>query len=180
MAKVRGILTQEYLKTLLVYNKDTGIFINKKTRGPNARIGCPAGCLHNDSYFYIILGPKTYLAHRLAWLYEYGYFPENEIDHIDRVPHHNWINNLREVTHQCNIRNSKMNKNNKSGITGVLHKVKTGKWIVTATVNLKQIYIGTYKTKLDAAKARWNAEVEYGYPNCNTTSSAYLYINKNK
>lgn len=45
---------------------------------------------------------------------------------------------------------------------------------------LKKEMCGNYGEKPDAAKARWEAEVKYNWPNCCSTSSAYLYIQKHE
>lgn len=45
------------------------------------------------------------MAHRLAWLYVHGEWPQREIDHKDNVRHHNWIGNLRDVSHSVNMQN---------------------------------------------------------------------------
>lgn len=74
-------------------------------------------------------------AHRLAWLYIHGYFPEYGIDHKDRVTYHNWIDNLREATQQCNMRNTANSKNNTSGIKGVSFNKKRNKWSAYIMVN---------------------------------------------
>lgn len=49
-------------------------------------------------------------------------------------------------------------------------------WRCNISVGNSPVFLGYFKSKLDAAQARWDAEVKYGYPNCNTTSSAYLYL----
>ena len=43
-------------------------------------------------------------------------------------------------------------------------------------VNYKAIYLGSSKDFNKAVKIRWNAEVKYEYPNCNSTCTAYLYL----
>lgn len=50
------------------------------------------------------------------------------------------------------IRNNNLAKNNKSGFHGV--KKSGNKWVATTTINKKRIYIGTFATALEAAKAR--------------------------
>lgn len=105
-----------------------------------------------------------------------GYYPENDIDHKDTVRYHNWIKNLREASKQCNSRNRKLSVANKSSVTGVHRVARDNKWRADITVNRKTIYLGLYKHMYDAVVARWKAEVKYKFPNCNTTSSAYQYL----
>ena len=135
-----------------------------------------AGTLRPNGYYQIRLMKKIYKSHRLAWLYVEGYMPENEIDHIDGDPSNNKWKNLREVSHTCNMRNCKIPINNKSGIKGVSKPRHSKKWRCNISVGNSPVFLGHFKSKLDAAQARWDAEVKYGYPNCNTTSSAYLYL----
>jgi hypothetical protein len=130
----------------------------------------------NSDYPKVRINGIRYKCHRLAFLYMEGYFPENDVDHIDRNPFNNAWNNLREVSKTCNMRNCKLCKINTSGISGVNWNKHNKKWVSRITVNKKRVYLGIFDNKLDAAKARWEAEVKYGWPNCNTTSSAYLYI----
>ena len=81
----KSTLTAEVLRNLLSYDAETGIFtwIGK----PNGRVahGAQAGTFLPDGYVRIKLRRKLYLAHRLAWFYVHGVWPENEIDHINRV-----------------------------------------------------------------------------------------------
>jgi len=171
------MITQKRLKELLHYDPDTGIFtweVNKK----RARRGDKAGT-DRAGYIQIKIDQIAYKAHRLAWLYMEGYFPENEIDHINRVTDDNRWGNLREVSHQCNMRNKKIRDDNTSGVTGVFWNKKYTKWEVFIKVDGKQKYFGRHKEFTNAAQARWEAEVEYNFPNCNTTSSAYLWLKEN-
>ena len=69
-------LTQKRLKELFHYNPTTGIFTWLVNKG-NARIGYKAGTKKKDGYIQIRIDRKNFLAHRLAWLYNYGYLPEN-------------------------------------------------------------------------------------------------------
>ena len=64
--------------------------------------GRRAGHLRPDGYRYIVIEKKTYLEHRLIWLYNYGYLPK-EIDHINGSGKDNRIENLRSCTHSQNI-----------------------------------------------------------------------------
>jgi hypothetical protein len=46
-----------------------------------------------------------YYAHRLAWLWWFGEWPEGGLDHINRIRNDNRIDNLREATRSENQRN---------------------------------------------------------------------------
>ena len=81
-------------------------FINSYTRSSRAVKGKEAGTLEKTGYIRIKLNGHKYMAHRLAWFYEYGKWPTKEIDHKDNIKHHNWIDNLREATRSENIINS--------------------------------------------------------------------------
>lgn len=169
-------LTQDRLKELLSYDPETGIFTWKVDRTGKAKKGSRAGNLNKtNGYWIICVDNKRRLAHRLAILYIDGYLPENSLDHIDRNKINNRYNNLREVSQTCNSRNCNIAKNNKSGITGVSWHKKKNKW--QSQINIpKPINIGVFDSFIDAVKARWEAEVKYNFPNCNTTSSAYNYL----
>ena len=74
--------------------------------------------------------------------------------------------------------NCKVPINNKTGIKGVSKQKRRKKWRAQISVNNTQIQLGHFANKVDAAKARWEAEKKYGWPDCNTTSMAYQYIKK--
>jgi len=180
-------LTQDRLKQILYYDHKSGLFYWKIKNTQNIEIGDIAGVKYpiypkngNNYVFISIIDrekniSKNYTAHRLAWLYMEGFFPKNIIiDHINRIKYDNRWENLRLVSAQCNLRNKDVQRNNISGITGV--RKDKSMWVPTMQVNKKQIYLGRFKNKDDAVKARWNAEVKYKWSDCNTTSSAYLYL----
>ena len=106
------------LHKYLMYNPWTGILYWKIKPAKQIIVNTIAGHKING-YIRIGLRGKEYLAHRLAWLFVYGYIPENDIAHIDRIRHHNWIKNLRESSRQCNVRNTGNYSTNTSGVKGV-------------------------------------------------------------
>ena len=69
------MITQEYLKSILDYNLDTGIFTWKVNKSQRSNIGDVAGWL-DGGYTKIEINNKPYKAHRLAWLYVYGEIPK--------------------------------------------------------------------------------------------------------
>jgi hypothetical protein len=153
-------LTQDRLKSLLHYDPDTGVFTNKVTRA-NAVGGEIAGYRHYASgHWYITVDYKKYKAHRLAWLYYYGIWPE-EIDHINGNGTDNRITNLRECTHQQNGRNTKLRIDNTSGKKGVYFDKKNRKYRAYIGINGKNRFIGSrFDTVEEAIAARNKAEIE--------------------
>lgn len=73
-------------------------------------------------------------------------------DHINRDRLDNRKSNLRFVTFQRNIQNAK-GQPNKSGFKGVAYVNATGKWRAYIKPFGKQLSIGTFTTKEEAAKA---------------------------
>ena len=94
-------------------------------------------------------------AHQIIFCLEYGFIPD-KIDHIDRNPLNNDINNLREATQQINMINTGLQKNNTSGCKGVCYQHNA--WVVGITFNQKDIYLGRFKNKSDAFAIRKMAE----------------------
>ncbi len=156
------MITQEYLKSILSYDKDSGLFTWKINIAISIRVGDIAGTIMNTGYRRIRINKKGYYAHRLAWLYMTGNFPK-EIDHINRIKDDNQFCNLRLATHQSNMQNRNIQENNKSGVTGVCWHKKRNKWCVNIKVNKIQKHIGYFANFNDAVKARKKAETEYGF-----------------
>jgi len=170
-------LTQKRLKELLDYDPETGIFTWKVISAQSIKIGDKAGCKNPTGYISINVDNKSYLAHRLAWLFVHGCFPKGGLDHEDRIRDNNWIKNLREATQSQNVINSKIQSNNTSGIKGVYYNKPTQKWAVRIGILGKRIHLSYHENKFDAAKDRFKAEIKYGYTDIlSMASSAHIYI----
>jgi len=162
-------LSQEYLKQLLSYNPDNGVFIWIARINSNNQIkaGTVAGCVQTGRGKYrcraIRIDGKLYKAHRLAWLYVYGHFPKHQIDHINQDSSDNRITNLRDVTCAENNRNAKRRSDNKTGVTGVTWDSRINKFIARIRVDGKDIHIGCFPDKWDAICARMSANNKYGF-----------------
>lgn len=83
-----------------------------------------------------------------------------EVDHINGDSLDNQKSNLRTCTHQQNMANKRMQKNNKSGIKGVAWDKNRNKWKATISFNDKTINLGRYNDKLEAAKVYQNKAKE--------------------
>ena len=158
------MITQSELKELLEYNPDTGLFIWLKSNG-NRRLkaGDAAGAKMDAGYIRIQIKGKMYSAHRLAYLYMTGNFPENSIDHINHIRDDNrWVN-LRDATHSQNKANQVKPKNNTSGYKGVSRNRVHKKWIAQIMYMNKSIYLGSYTTPQEASEAYNKKSIEiYG------------------
>lgn len=143
-------LTQDYLRSILKYDQDTGIFTwILPTKYHPRMVGKEAGSIATG-YVTIKIDGKRYKAHRLAWLYVHGAMPRNWLDHKDGDTFNNAIGNLREATPAQNIANSirykgkelpKGIRRNGSGFTARI------------SFNGTLITIGTFRTPEIAAAA---------------------------
>lgn len=90
------------------------------------------------------------------------------IDHINGDKLDNRKANLRVCTNADNMRNRPKTKTNHSGYKGVIFHYN--KWKATIKVNYKQIYLGRFTKKEDAAKAYNEAALEH--------FGQFAYLNK--
>lgn len=154
------MITQDILKSHIKYEPDTGKFYYLIDK-PKAVKGSEAGKSTNHGYKRIMINNKRYFAHKLAWLYIYGYFPIERIDHINGDTKDNRIENLRLATHSQNMQNSKIPVTNKSGYKGVSWYKNYNKWIAQISVNNKKINLGYFENVVDAANAYVQAAKKY-------------------
>ena len=159
-------ITQELLKSLFEYDPNTGNFVRLKGV-QRSKKGSIAGSYdyrkYGSPYWTITINGTYCMAHRLAWLYMYGYNPDGQIDHIDGNPLNNRIDNLRVVSSLQNCMNKRRYSSNTSGVNGVSWDSKKNKWEVQIMDKKVKKRIGRFKSLLDAVCARKNANRLYGY-----------------
>ena len=154
-------LTQERLKEILEYSPDTGYFSWKVYRNQHAKEGDVAGYLNDNGYIRMNISGKSYQAHRVAWLYVYGYFPDLLVDHINGVRNDNRLCNLREASVRENSRNKGITSTNKSGYKGVSWEKRRNKWVVRIKTGERYMHGGYYDNVEDAATAYKNMAIKY-------------------
>ena len=159
----KQIITQSILKGLLKYNPETGRFINLVTRRGRAKTGDIAGSPNNQGYINIFIEGVSYKAHRLAFLYMNGVWPQNQVDHINHLRFDNRWENLRDVTKKINAQNRSPSKNNTSGCAGVYWNKNTEKWHASIYLDGKNRHLGCFNSFSDAVAARKEVEFQLGY-----------------
>ena len=152
------MLTLERLKQLLYYDPDTGIFWWVAPLGRVA-VGTVAGTVTSRGYTRIRIGGRSYGAHRLAWQFVTGAWPEQEIDHINRDRMDNRWDNLRVATTSQNHANN-TRKVGKYGFKGVSTATRS-RWLAKIRVYGRLHHLGSFDTKEEAHAAYCRAAKEH-------------------
>lgn len=143
-------LTAERLREVLTYDPETGAFrwLAKPTNG--VQKGAAAGYVKSDGYVGVTIDGHAYAAHRLAFLWMTGLWPEKHVDHKNRIKTDNRWENLRDASRSQNLGNQKLHSNNRSGAKGVWFDRRLKKW----RAGCADKYLGCFET-MDAARAAY-------------------------
>lgn len=144
----------DFLRSILSYEPETGQFFWRQSRR-GRKAGAPVGTPKSaDGYLRIRVEGVRYYAHRLAWLYVYGEWPNHFIDHINGGRADNRIANLRSATDSVNAQNRRSGRHNRStGFLGVSFDSRGKKYRASITVGGKHRHLGTFATAVDAHAA---------------------------
>ena len=156
------MINHQILKEYLHYDFVTGIFTRVKSNRKDL-ISSVAGSVYPKGYVYITLNGYRYMAHRLAWLYVYKVWPNNQIDHINHIRTDNSISNLREVDALGNSRNRSKASNNTTGFNGITWNTKLNKWRVRIAVKRKRIHLGYFSNLTEAIAIQNQAKIDYEF-----------------
>jgi hypothetical protein len=165
------MFTQDEVRRRVVLDHATGEFtwlprevLRPQDKTWNRRhAGKTVGVRRSDGYVSVGLNNRRILGHRLVWLYLYGEWPPNHIDHINRVKWDNRPENLRLATVAENTNNCKIRKNNTSGFKGVSFNKRIGRWVASIRHSGARHFLGVFDSAELAAEA-YNAvaDVEHG------------------
>lgn len=161
---MKHLFTQSDLHELVDYDEKTGFFQWKKKRR-GIKTGVRLGTDNGFGYQRITVLGKSYYAHRLAWFYVHGTWPD-QIDHINGVRDDNRISNLRDVTVQQNNQNrNAAQKNSGSKMLGVSWHKKAKKWQAHICIYKERKYLGLFDDVNEAhvAYLKEKEKVNYGF-----------------
>ena len=157
-------MSLERLREVLKYSRKTGLFTWRVLANTNgALLGQVAGYRRDDGYIEIGFDGRVYRAHRLAWAFVYGAWPEGLLDHKNGVRDDNRIANLRPTTRSLNLQNQRHPRsNNRTGLLGVSPaKRQSAMWRATIKVNGKQVHLGTFDCPNKAYRAYLKAKRKF-------------------
>jgi len=116
--------------------------------------GTQAFCqINSNGYLYGCVDGQAMLAHRVAWAIMSGDHPPSDIDHINGDRADNRWKNLRLADRSQNARNRSAAHNSTSYYLGVSYRKDRGVWRATIGNGGRQVFIGNFKTEIEAAQA---------------------------
>lgn len=147
-----------YVRSMYHYDAATGRLVYRKSAGCRMA-GDSVGWI-DKGYLKTKVNRQKIPVHRLVWFMLYGYMP-HVIDHINGDTLDNRLSNLRDVDYQGNARNTKVNKESKTGIMGV--SWYHGKKWVAYIGKTPRTHLGYSKDFFEACCLRKSAEVKMKY-----------------
>lgn len=138
---------QDLFNSLFIYDELTGNLVRQKNKRK-------VGSIDGAGYYTTEIQNKSWKIHRIIYIMFYGDIPEGFwIDHINGIKTDNRIENLRMVTPTQNFLNKIGNIKGTSQYKGVYKSNKRDSWIAEIKFNNKKIYLGTFKTEIEAHTA---------------------------
>lgn len=154
-------LTAARLRELVHYDPETGVFTRVLRIGKRGRVGDILGSNAGGGYLQVGVNGRAFYAHRLAWLYMTGEWPQNHIDHIDGERTNNRFTNLRDVECRVNLENTRpSSRPNRSGLMGARKHPLADRWTAEICSRGQRRYLGIFKTPEEAHAAYLSAKRE--------------------
>lgn len=149
-------MDHEEFKKAYHYNPETGQFTRLIRQGRSNLPGLlspkPAKL---SGYLRHNFCGTVYYAHRLAYFYMTGTWPENDIDHINGIRHDNRWCNLRAASREINTNNVHATVKTPSGYKGVYRRnnKNSTKWQAKLSINGAEKWLGVFNTPEEASTA---------------------------
>jgi hypothetical protein len=159
---IKPLPSLERLNEIFVYDPESGDLrwrsIPKNFR--RAKVGDLVGAVGAKGYRVVGIDRDYYYVHRIIWKMVTGQEPADLIDHEDINRLNNRWANLREATNGPNICNSRLRKDNSSGVKGVCWDKSHNAWVAYIAAGKGHKRLGRFKIKDDAIAARLKAAEE--------------------
>jgi len=153
-------LTIEILNHALDFDPATGIFLWSHPQSNAVKVGDRAGVVASNGRRYINIAGEKHMAHRLAWFYIYGDWPQDDV----KQPNGNYDDcrkeNLVLQSRQQTATNRRVNASSKSGHAGITWSEKRQRWQVHITRDYKQVGLGYFGDLDEAIEVRKAALAE--------------------
>jgi len=151
-------LTHGEVRRLFDYDSALGILRWKVRVRRSWAPGSIAGSERSSKgYGQVGIRRRYYRLHQLVWFWVYGEWPVGELDHIDRDPTNNRIENLRVAT---DSQQSANRGNTRPGRLKGAYERK-GKWRSGIRVDGMRKWLGTFDTEEEAHEAYGRAAREH-------------------
>lgn len=154
----------ERVRELFTYQPKTGALVWRVAHGAFKRIpaGTIAGTRTISGHLVVRFDGKTYLCHRIIWLWVTGEMPIDEVDHEDLDGSNNRWKNLRQATHAQNNQNKSPQRNNRLQVKGV-RRLPSGRYQAYICIKRRFVQIGIFDTQEEASVAhQMAAKTLYG------------------
>ena len=126
--------------------------------------GSRFGTEKSGGYRHGIICRRPLGEHRVIFAMATGRWPEQQVDHLNRKPWDNRIENLADVSQSINQRNRNKKANNTTGATGVYWVERDQRWVAKINPSSnKRISLGGFSSFEAALCARKAAEKKLGY-----------------
>ena len=139
----KNTLSAEEVRRRLDYDPSTGCFRKRET-------GRIVGYVNSGGYVHVKIDGRPFLAHRLAYVWMMGQWPEHEVDHQNRNRADNRWANLRPANRSQNTHNTASTRS-ATGAKGV-HRSR-GRFRAVIMHDGKSLSLGTFATVAEARQA---------------------------
>jgi hypothetical protein len=180
-------LSPELIRQLLDYDPETGAFtwLRRPERAGwdktfNTRFAGKPALEGIGAHGYRVGAVKVVnvYAHRVAWAWMMGEWPDGEIDHIDGNRTNNAFANLRLTSRGGNAKNLGDRLSKVSGLPkGVFktHRSKGNPYRAQIAVGRKSIHLGCFPDAESASRAYRDAAVRYGFSDRHASLPPLIY-----
>ena len=143
----------DYIKSILDYDPETGVFTWKVKMSSKQNVGDEAGSVDNKGYRILGIRKSNFKAHRIAYYYVTGCDPrESQVDHKNRDKNDNRFDNLRLTDNSGNQHNR--------GRTGVHFHKASQRYTAAVSFNKVKHYLGLFDTVFEALCAYCLKKIE--------------------